>query len=207
MSTSNTPILDDMFDLLVRLAKEGLDNIRPSAREARMILTARLASTSVPPSSSKAKRSPAEESSQETYQKALKLLQDSLLPVRAHGLLLLRQLIAPRPTQSGKLEEPALDRARVPGILSIFLQSLQDDDSYIYLNAVQGLAAMVDGFGKEVLQGLVDTYSQGLQGVGGTSLTKQDVDTRMRIGEALGQVIRRCGETLPVYGPCLFVTL
>lgn len=193
-----------MFDLLDKLAKTGEENVKPLAREARMVLTARLASGSAPPSQSKTSRSPSEISAQETYQKALKLLQDPLLPVRAHGLLLLRQLVSSQPTPEGKLESPKVDHALVPGVLSIFLQSLQDDDSYIFLNAVQGLAAMVDGFGKDTLKGLIDIYTQGSQGITSTTFTKYDIDQRTRIGEALGQVIRRCGNALPVYGKVAF---
>jgi len=36
-----------------------------------------------------------------------------------------------------------------------------------------------------------------LQGVGVGALTQQDIDMHLRIGEALGQIIRRCGDTLP----------
>ncbi|KAH9951727.1 hypothetical protein B0H21DRAFT_842799 [Amylocystis lapponica] len=199
LSARSAPILNDIFSLLEPLAKDAPDALRPLAREARMVMTARLASTSAPSSKARAKRTDDEESAQETYQKALKLLQDPLLPVRAHGLLLLRQLVAARRSQSGALGAPALDRALVPAILAIFLQSVQDDDSYMFLNAVQGLAAMVDGFGRDVLRGLVGVYVDGLDGIGGSALTQQDVDMRTRVGEALGQVIRRCGGALAAY--------
>ncbi|GJE84525.1 RTP1-C1 domain-containing protein [Phanerochaete sordida] len=201
LNTQTTPILDEIFPLLESLAKNSSEVIKPLAREARMVLTARLASSSMsqaPKDSAKSGESP-----QETYQKALKLLQDPILPVRAHGLLLLRQLVSARPSRDGTLQEPTLDRALVPGILSILLQSLQDDDSYIFLNAVQGLAAMADGFGRDVLRGLVDAYAAGLAGVGGTALTQLDVDTQTRVGEALGQVIKRCGDALPGYADLL----
>ncbi|KAK7691882.1 hypothetical protein QCA50_005286 [Cerrena zonata] len=167
-----------------------------------MVLIARLASSSTS-TQTKPKRTTSEESAQGTYQKALKLLQDPLLPVRAHGLLLLRQLVSSRSTVGGQLEPSSIDKALVPGILSIFLQSLQDDDSYIFLNAVQGLSAMVDGFGKDTLKGLVDLYAQGSEGVSSTAFTRHDVDQRTRIGEALGQVIRRCGDALPIYADVL----
>lgn len=165
-----------------------------------MVLIARLASTSVSPSPNP-KSSAKEETVVDTYQKALKLLQDPLLPVRAHGLLLLRQLVSSRqtPDESGGIAGPTIDRALIPGIMSIFLQSLQDDDSYIFLNAVQGLSAMVDGFGKEVLSSLIDAYTTGLDGIGASNVSQQDVDVRTRIGETLGQVIRRCGSALPKY--------
>jgi hypothetical protein len=159
-----------------------------------MVLTARSASASTW-NSAKPQVDGVEDDPLQVYQKALKLLQDPILPVRAHGLLLLRQLVSARTGQNSLLE-PAL----VPGILSIFLQSLEDDDSYIFLNAVQGLAAMVDSFGKSVLTGLIDMYAGGLDGSGGINLTQHDIDKRTRIGEALGQIIRKMGETLSLYG-------
>lgn len=171
-----------------------------------MVLTARLASTSYPfESSSKKLGATDDEDPRAVYQKALTLLQDHLLPVRAHGLLLLRQLASsktPSPKDPTKLVA-ALDPALVPGILSIFLQSIQDEDSYIFLNAVQGLTAMFEGFGKEVLRGLIADYVRGLDGVGAGALDQGEVDVKIRIGEALGQVVRKCGEALPSYGVLL----
>ncbi|KAI0076623.1 hypothetical protein K474DRAFT_1662644 [Panus rudis PR-1116 ss-1] len=204
LSAETSPILNEIPDLLEKLTKDGPPDIKQLAREARMVLTARLASSSMSSKPNQKKQTSDEQAAQETYQKALKLLQDPILPVRAHGLLLLRQLVSSRSSPSGALIPPAIDRALVPGILSIFLQSLQDDDSYIFLNAVQGLSAMVDGFGKETLKGLVDMYVKGLDGLGGSVvITKQDVDARTRIGEALGQVVKRCAEALPGYGDIL----
>ena len=196
LSTQNAPILDEIFTLLEYLAKAASETIKPLAREARMVLVARLASSSIP----KKKSGSLEDTPEKRYQKALKLLQDPILPVRAHGLLLLREVVSSKRGPSATLQKPDIDPALIPGILSIFLQSIQDDDSYIFLNAVQGLAAMVDGFGKDVLKGLVEMYSRGLEGIGGGALQKTDVDTRTRVGEALGQVIRRCGDALPDYG-------
>ncbi|TFY56567.1 hypothetical protein EVJ58_g7560 [Rhodofomes roseus] len=183
LSARTAPILNDIFSLLEPLSKDSSDTIRPLAREARMVMTARLASTSAAGSSRKAKKSKGdEETPQETYQKALKLLQDPLLPVRAHGLLLLRNLVSARRATPGRGT------------------SVQDDDSYMYLNAVQGLSAMVDGYGKEVLRGLVRTYCDGTEGPGkGGVMTQQEVDVRTRVGEALVQVVRRCGDALPAY--------
>ena len=160
-----------------------------------MVITARLASTSSAPGSNTRGR---EESHQVIYQKALKLLQDPILPVRAHGLLLLRQLVTP--TSSDVSESSKIDTALVPAILDIFLQSIQDDDSYIFSNAVQGLAAMVDAFGKDVLKSLVKEYADGLERLGATSLTQRELDVRARVGEALASAIRRCGAALGMYG-------
>ncbi|KAH9918173.1 uncharacterized protein BXZ73DRAFT_92241 [Epithele typhae] len=200
LSARNAPVLNDIFSLLDPLSNVPNEDLRQLAREARMVMTARLASTSSEAASTPTKPSPgSSESPQETYQKALKLLQDPLLPVRAHGLMLLRQLVSPGPG----LAAPALDRALVPGILDVFLQGAQDDDSYMFLNAVQGLAAMVDGFGPDVLRALVRAHAGGLDALAASALTRQDVDVRTRVGEALGQVVRRCGDALPAYAPLL----
>lgn len=81
---------------------------------------------------------------------------------------------------------------------------MQDDDSYIFLNAVQGLASLVDMFGKDILQGLVRDYAGGLEGLGGGNLTQTDLDVRTRIGEAMSSVIKRCGSALGIYGACMY---
>ncbi|KAF7352810.1 RTP1-C1 domain-containing protein [Mycena venus] len=190
LSARIAPVLNEIFSLLEPLSISGSTSVQPLAREARMVMTARLASSSAP------KRSAREEdNTQEIYQKALKLLQDPILPVRAHGLLLLRQLVSPSKSERAKMSDPAL----IPAILSIFLQSVQDDDSYMFINGVQGLAAMVDTYGKDVLRGLVKEYSQGLDGLGAGTMTQHDMDIRIRIGEALASVIKRCGSTLPAF--------
>lgn len=193
LSTSAYPIFDEIFSKMEILAINGSSSVRPLARESRLVITARLAHTP-----ELVKLSSLEEQTQETYQKALKLLQDPILPVRAHGLLLLRHLVSP-PTSEGTKRPQSINQSLVPAILSIFLQSVQDDDSYIFLNAVQGLAAMVDTFGKDVLQSLMYTYAGGLDGLGAGNLSQQDVDIRTRVGEALNIVINRCGTALGIY--------
>lgn len=177
------------------MALKGSSTLRPLAREARLVITARLANTSGTKATSTNKR--ADEDDQEVYQKALKLLQDPILPVRAHGLLLLKELV------SSRTKGHQINKALVPSILSIFLQAVQDEDSYMFLNAVQGLAALSNTFGKEIIQGLVQDYAGRLEGLGAGNLTQQDLDVRTRIGEALSSVIKRCGSALGLYGMSL----
>ncbi|KAG9317662.1 hypothetical protein JVU11DRAFT_1873 [Chiua virens] len=191
LSARNAPVLNDIFSLLEPFSKDTSDSIKGLARETRMVMTARLASSSTSWSAPQRK----DDDPQEIYQKALKLLQDPILPVRAHGLLLLRQLVSSRPLTSASTTDAAL----VPAIMSIFMQSVQDDDSYIFLNAVQGLSAMVDTFGKDVLRNLLETYTHNLSATSVGTFSKQDVDAKVRVGEALGQVIRRCGSALGLY--------
>lgn len=129
-------------------------------------------------------------STMEQYQEALRCLQDPLLPVRGHGLIILQ----------GVVKAPDFDKALVPAIMDIFLQALRDEDSFMYLNAVRGLSSMVDGLGKEVLQSLTSAYASGLDNGVGVHLSKEDLDFRLRIGEALTQSIKRCGTALSIYG-------
>ena len=195
VSTDTCPIFDEILSKMEILAINGSSSVRPLAREARLVVTARLAHNTPELN----KLSNHEEQAQETYQKALKLLQDPILPVRAHGLLLLRHLVSP-PASEGKKGSRPINQSLVPAILSVFLQSVQDDDSYIFLNAVQGLAAMVDTFGKAVLQSVMFNYAGGLDGLGAGNLSQHDVDIRTRVGEALNIVINRCGSALGIYG-------
>lgn len=191
-------ILNDIFNLLEPLARDSSPGVRPLAHEARLVITARFVSESTKSIATH----PKEEKAQDIYQKALKLLQDPILPVRAHGLLLLRHLVSP-PSPALRGTPTVKDPALVPAILSIFLQSIRDDDSYIFLNAVQGLAAMVDTFGKDVLKGLLGEYAGGLNGL--NALTNDDLDVRIRVGEALSIVIKRCGEALGIFGAHRFI--
>jgi len=194
----SSPILNDIFNLLEPLARDSSLGVRPLAHEARLVITARFVSESTKSIATHSK----EEKAQDIYQKALKLLQDPILPVRAHGLLLLRHLVSP-PSPGLQGTPTVKDPALVPAILSIFLQSIRDDDSYIFLNAVQGLAVMVDTFGKDVLKGLLGEYAGGLNGL--NALTNDDLDVRIRVGEALSIVIKRCGEVLGIFGAHRFI--
>jgi hypothetical protein len=196
LSARTAPILNDIFSLLEPLANER-SGIQPLAREARMVMTARLASTSRKQSSQSTSKNAAEEKAHEIYQNALKLLQDPILPVRAHGLLLLRQLVS---EQSNASDEQNVDPAFLPSIFSIFLQAILDDDSYMFLNAIQGLAAMVDTYGKDILRSLIVEYSGSLDNLACLNMIQNDIDKRIRVGEALGHVIRRCGDVLAIYG-------
>lgn len=215
LSPQTTPILTLISSRLERLTESQSAYVRRAAKEARLVLTIRSHGAST---SSKAKgqeRKP----DQEVYQEALKLIQDPILPVRAHGLSMLKALVAPKRSSSTPTPAP-VDPALIPAILDIFLQSIQDDDSFVFLNAVQGLAAMVDqeGLGKRVLGRLVAVYSSpssasfvatkssgSLKGKSGAAadlggMGKGDLDKRLRVGEALLQVVKRCGEALPAYG-------
>ncbi|KAG8798017.1 hypothetical protein FRC17_007578, partial [Serendipita sp. 399] len=186
--------------------------LRQAAREASLVLMARRSGTSVSSSSSSTLSSSngAEEegkkSSQEVYQEALVFLQDPLLPVRAQGLAMLRHLVEGSSSSSSTYERGGVGTgtlddalALVPAILDIFLHSVQDEDSFLFLNAVQGLVAVAQvrgGRGREVVKRLVEVYVAQEEERG---MNKQVLDVKLRVGEALGEVVGRCGQSLGGY--------
>ncbi|QRV87573.1 Required for nuclear transport of RNA pol II C-terminus 1 [Ceratobasidium sp. AG-Ba] len=194
LSTNSSPLLAMIFDYLEPLTSSENEPLRAISREARLVLISRrsLSDTLAPATD-------LHRSDLETYREALKLIQDPILPVRAHGLHMLRQLVVPPKSSKGATAEPLpeLDPALVPGILDVFLQSVQEEDSFVFLNAVQGLSAMVDRLGREILQNLLRIYATGIQP--GRPMERAELDKRIRVGEALVQVVRRCGDALGLY--------
>jgi hypothetical protein len=66
-------------------------------------------------------------------------------------------------------------------------------DSFIYLNAIKGLAALTDIHGKTIIEKLGAIYSD----------DNEKLDNRLRVGEALLQTVQRCGDALGKYGKFL----
>ncbi len=202
-SPATTPIAR----IATRLGELTVHNslaLRQAAREARLVLTVRQAETEGSTAANSIQVTGddiaelARQRTQETYQEALHLLQDPLLPVRAHGLSLLRHLVA---RQSAAVEaENILDPALAPAILDIFLQSAQEEDSYIFLNAVQGLGLMAENSksGRGVFLGLLRSYTGNTDDTG--DLNRAELNLRLRIGEAISEVLRRTGPSLGNYG-------
>lgn len=122
-----------------------------------------------------------------TYQRALGLLADPIVPVRAHGLQLLADLT----------KSPDYDQALTPGILDAFMGAIQDSDSYIYLHAVQGLVAMCSNLGAPIFRTLVAAYCPSGE------LSGDKLDKALRVGEALGMVIERSGNAFAANGESL----
>ncbi|KAL1405390.1 hypothetical protein Q8F55_009021 [Vanrija albida] len=172
LNFTTAPILHPISNHLEALAGSQLSGVRQLAREAQLVLLVRRSATLTAQDGSV---SPAVA----TYRRALTLVSDPILPVRAHGLVLLRDLVL------GK----DYDKALTPSILDVYMQAIQDKDSYIYLNAVKGVAAMAETLGKEIFKTLVRLYREAGDGVSGDAL-----DKALRIGEALGLVIRRAGK-------------
>ncbi|KAJ3891226.1 hypothetical protein GG344DRAFT_88397 [Lentinula edodes] len=185
LSARTEPILNDIFELLEPRVNHSPSNVRSVAREARMVMTASLALGNDDVS---------RDNAVDTQTESCQVSSRFYLPVRAHGLFLLRQFA------SASTDSTKMDSVLVPAVLEIFVQPIQDDDSYIFLNAVQGLATLVDNYDRSILKRLVYDYTKHLDGLEVGNMNQQDVDIRIRLGEALSMVIRRCGERLGATG-------
>ncbi|XP_030757835.1 transport and Golgi organization protein 6 homolog [Sitophilus oryzae] len=116
---------------------------------------------------------------------------DPLLPVRGHGLMALKKLV--------EKKDPSVVK-RMQYVLTIFQQNVKNDDSFIYLSAIDGLTAMADVFPDTVLNILCEEYSD---------FTKKDKDSneiRMKLGEVLVRVTKILGEMAPKYKSLLLNT-
>lgn len=66
--------------------------------------------------------------------KAIKLLDDPLVPIQANGLYILKSLIDAR--------SPVVSNWAM--VVQIYLSKLKSEDSFVYINAVKGLFAVCD---------------------------------------------------------------
>ncbi|KAH1010003.1 transport and Golgi organization protein 6 homolog [Dendroctonus ponderosae] len=114
----------------------------------------------------------------------LKQIYDPLLPVRGHALLTLRKLVENRET---------LVKDRKQAILTIFRENLNNQDSFIYLNAIEGVAALCNSFTDTVINTLCEEFSESAR----TGDDRHEV--RLKLGEVLVRVSKNLGEMAPRY--------
>ena len=118
---------------------------------------------------------------------AIKCLADPLLPIRAQGLGILRNLI---------LSQDLLAKDRLEWILTIFLEQLDDEDSYIYLFAIKGLSALTDVYPQESLLVILERWMD--------KNKMYSMDYRLKMGQVILQTIQRMNETFVTYGISFF---
>ncbi|KAH7397816.1 hypothetical protein BKA64DRAFT_600801 [Cadophora sp. MPI-SDFR-AT-0126] len=96
---------------------------------------------------------------------------DSPPPVRAQGLEILSSLI--------RSSSPILD---IPALLVLFSSLLQDNEEYIYLRTIKSFIQLSQKHPKSVMKDLIDQYVDPQE--------ESELDQRLRLGEALLQVIQ-----------------
>ena len=116
------------------------------------------------------------------FQEAIKSLADPLLPIRAYGLTILKTMV---------LCKDPIAKDKMELILNIFLEQLEDSDSFIYLNAVKGLSALTDVYPSFSLSRILERY---------LDIEGYTMDYRLRIGECILQTIQRSGQSFSKIG-------
>ncbi|KAJ1676316.1 hypothetical protein EV182_008438, partial [Spiromyces aspiralis] len=81
--------------------------------------------------------------------------------------------------------------------MTIFVMMIQNEDTFIYLNAIKGLASFVDAFGTRFLPKIVGMYEN----------EDMQLNDRLRVGEAIVQIALRAGDALGKYAPELVPVL
>ncbi|KAF9415969.1 hypothetical protein HW555_006601 [Spodoptera exigua] len=136
-------------------------------------------------------------------EKAISDTFDELLPVRAHGIIELTRLI-----DAGDAETISKKHY----VFCIFQEQLKDTDSYIYLSAVNGLAALCTHCTEDVLQILCKEFLQDqITAKDGNIQTgesqNRDAELRMKIGDVIVKVTKRLGEMAVVHKTILLNTM
>ncbi|KAL7665543.1 RNA polymerase II assembly factor Rtp1 C-terminal domain-containing protein [[Candida] zeylanoides] len=112
----------------------------------------------------------------ETLKLAITSLNDPLVPIRAHGLHLLRQLIENKDT----------DVISLDFVIELHLNQLKDPEPFIYLNVIKGLQQLIHWNEREV----VPTYTKIYSAPDSTF----SLDEKLRIGEVLLRYIQDSNE-------------
>ncbi|KAI7865081.1 hypothetical protein BDF14DRAFT_1875694 [Spinellus fusiger] len=180
LDSQTIQLFESVIEPLKQLEKHDAEVVQASAHEVILAVTTCLSAQRVSDAHSKL---PSMEASKKKYQEAMKALQDDLLPVRAHGIGMLKEMVLSR--------DPLVSSGSgLDNVLDIFVRLLQDEDSFIYLNAVKGLSALTDIHGNSIIIKLGIFYSN----------DEEKLENRLRIGEALLQTVQRCGDALSKYG-------
>lgn len=120
-----------------------------------------------------------------SVQEAIADIASPIAPIRAGGLIQLRRFL---------LEQNKEAISQIPSILKIFGDNLSNEDSYVYLGAIQGLSAVGDIQLSAALPYIRSIYSS----------ASQKVEIRLKIGEAILQIAQRLGDALTIHSAELY---
>ena len=166
------PTLANIQSSLVIISKITQLEISSTARNLLMLM--RLRNTvDLPDNPTSSAKSDQQLEDRKSYNLAMSYLTatDSPPPVRVQGLELISALI--------RANSSTLD---IHALLVLFSSLLQDEDEYIYLRAIKSLIQLSQRHPKGVMKDLMDRYVDPNE--------DYELDQRLRIGEALLQVIQ-----------------
>jgi hypothetical protein len=170
--TSKTKTLDAIQTSLHTISRRGNPEISTTAQNLLLLLKFRR-SIDEPEDPTISKPTDQQLEDRKTYNLALSYLTatDSPPPVRAQGLELISNLI--------RANSSILD---IPALLVLFSSLLQDSEEYIYLRVIQPFIQLSHRHPKAVMKDLIDRYVDPNE--------DYELDQRLRLGEALLQVIQ-----------------
>lgn len=165
-------ILKEIRIILQSLSGHSVEPICKLALEARL----KISSIHVATDSSEENR----KESESKLVDALEDLSNAMLPVRAHGMSKLIAMVK---------ENDSIALENLQSISTIFLDVIDDEDSFIYLHAVKGLHTIADLHPSQILPSMIERY-------GNASFS---VSYWHRIGEAFRNIIQRAGTALQAH--------
>lgn len=114
---------------------------------------------------------------------------DPDVPTRAFALRVLTLMVQKQNPEAAQEQEK---------VLMLFLENLEHEDSFVYLSAIQGLAALADSYPERILERLLKDFQHGPSLP--TSITEHSLETRLKVGEVLMRASRAMGELAPHFG-------
>ncbi|XP_037622900.1 transport and Golgi organization protein 6 homolog [Sebastes umbrosus] len=114
---------------------------------------------------------------------------DPDVPTRAFALRVLTQMVQKENPEAVQAQEK---------VLMLFLENLEHEDSFVYLSAIQGLAALADSYPERILERLLKDFQHGSSLP--TSNKEHSLETRLKVGEVLMRASRAMGELAPHLG-------
>ncbi|KAG0143331.1 hypothetical protein CROQUDRAFT_96454 [Cronartium quercuum f. sp. fusiforme G11] len=210
-SSASLDIISEKLDYIILRCT----NVRPEVNElslkCRIMLSVRNALTQVDQLSEPHKPSNSSSAPQQLrkqilskYEEGLKLVEDPCLPIRAQGITTLKSIIC---THAKTAEYADLMGTLAPKVLDILLKMIEEEDSFIYLNAIKAISELAEQFSGLICAKLnklyaLDTFMNQTTKVPLPTDDQQgtlQLDKRLRIGEAMVQIVQRAGEALPIY--------
>ncbi|KAG4305216.1 hypothetical protein PORY_001386 [Pneumocystis oryctolagi] len=169
-SKKEISLLDAIYNQLVYMMENSVEPLRNCAKDLNILVKSCL---SLPIISD---RNLQTENSVEKYNKAIRYTYDQLIPVRAQGISLLKEMIEAR--------DPIVD---INEIMNILIGLLKDDDSFVYLNSIDCLSCLANRNGNYITKYLLNEYA---------NVSKYTLDERIRIGDVLFRIIQYLGKTI-----------
>ncbi|KAK3946240.1 hypothetical protein QBC46DRAFT_301480 [Diplogelasinospora grovesii] len=157
----------------------GNSDVSKTAMNLKLVLTYRDEVDEDTPASAPSGPTARQVEDRQTYNLAIQYITqaDSPPPVRSEGLNMIANLIAS--------QSPVLD---IPGILVMMSSIMHENEDYINLRVIKIFTLLAGRHPKATVKELLDHYVDPKEMI-------SSVDTRLRFGEALMQVIERLGET------------